>query len=69
MTLKDQIHAATDILNELRRSYFQQQASYDDIAAAARVLLELRQQAEKAFIGKVKTKIDPIAIARLIRSP
>lgn len=68
MTLREQICQATDTLNTLRRAYFQQQASYDDVAAAARAVLELRQQAEKAFKGKSRIAITPVAIARLIRS-
>lgn len=67
-SLRDQVCAATDTLNTLRRSYYQQTTSYDDVASAARTLLELRQQAEKAFAGKVKTKIDPRSIASLIRA-
>jgi len=69
MTLREQITAAADTLDTLRRSYFQQQTDYDTIAEAARALLELRQQAEKAFMGKVKTKITPQTIASLIRAP
>lgn len=69
MTLKEQIYTATDMLNTLRRIYFQQQTDYETIAAAARHVLELRQQAEKAFGGKVKTKITPQTIASLIRAP
>lgn len=69
MTLREQICAATDTLDTLRRDYFQQRASYDDVAASARSVLELRQQAEKAFTGKVKTKITPAAISSLIRAP
>lgn len=68
MTLKEQILQATDRLNALRRSYFQGQETYETIAAAARSLLELRQQAEQQFIGKVKTRITPRTIASLIRS-
>ena len=68
MTIKEQICQATDRLNELRRAHFQGQASYDDAAAAARIVLELRQQAEKAFSGKVKTKITTRTIASLLRS-
>lgn len=68
MTIKEQINIATDTLDTLRRDYYQQRVSYDDVAAAARTVLELRQQAEKAFIGKVKTKITPVTIARLLRS-
>lgn len=68
MTLKDQINAATDSLNELRRAYYQQGATYEQMAEAARKLLELRQQAEKAFMGKVRTKITPVTIASLLRS-
>lgn len=35
MTIKDQILTATDTLNDTRRAYYQQRASYDDVAAAA----------------------------------
>jgi hypothetical protein len=66
--IRDQILAATDRLNALRRAFYQQQASYDDCAVAARTVLELRQQAEQTFYGKVKTKITPRSIASLIRS-
>lgn len=63
MSLKDSICLATDELNTLRRS----RASYDDLKVAAIKVLELRQQAEKAFSGKVKTKITARSIASLIR--
>jgi hypothetical protein len=66
--LKEQICEATDRLNECRAAFYCQGATYDDVAATARVVLELRQQAEKAFLGKVKTKIDPRSIASLVRS-
>lgn len=66
--IKDQILTATDALNDARRAYYQQRASYDDVAAAARELLELRQQAEQSFCGKVKTRITSRTIASLIRS-
>lgn len=68
MTIKEQICEATDRLNDVRQDFYRQGATYDDVASAARVLLELRQQAEKAFLGKVKTKIDPRSIASLVRS-
>lgn len=63
MTLRDQICRATDELASLKRA----RASYDDLKTAATRILELRQQAERAFSGKVKTKITPVAIASLIR--
>jgi hypothetical protein len=63
MTLRDQICQATDALRLARRSG----ASYDDLKAAAITLLELRQQAEKACLGRVKTQITAVAIASLIR--
>lgn len=62
-TLRDQICEATDTLRLLRQA----QASYDDLRVAAIKVLELRQEAEKAFSGKVKTKITARAIASLIR--
>jgi hypothetical protein len=68
MTIKDQICEATDRLNDLRRAYYQQQATYEQVSGAAVALLTLRQQAEKAFYGKVKTKIDPRSIASLLRA-
>lgn len=48
MTIKEQICQATDTLNTLRRAYYQGGASYDDMVAAARAVLELRQEAERA---------------------
>lgn len=63
MSLKDSICLATDELNALRRA----SASYDDLKVAAIKVLELRQQAERAFSGKVKTKITAVSIASLIR--
>ena len=63
MTIKEQICQATDTLVSLRRA----QASYDEMKAAAITVLELRQQAEKAFSGRVKTKITSVAIAALLR--
>lgn len=68
MTIKEQIGTATDELNALRRSYYQGGATYEQMADAATALLTLRQQAEKAFMGKVKTRIDSRAIASLIRA-
>jgi len=68
MTIKEQICEATDRLNELRRAYYQGGATYEQITEAATALLTLRQQAEKIFMGKVKTKIDPRSIASLIRA-
>ncbi len=67
MTLKEQICAATDALDALRRDHYQGQASYEQLSAAATHLLTLRQQAEQAFLGKVKTKITAVTIASLIR--
>lgn len=63
MTIRDQICQATDELRLLRQSG----ASYDELKSAATRILELRQQAEKAFSGRVKTKITAVAIASLIR--
>jgi len=63
MTLKDQICQATDELRLLRQCG----ASYDDLKSAATKVLELRQQAEKAFSGRVKTRITAQTIASLIR--
>lgn len=62
-TLRDQICEATDTLQALRR----ERASYDDLKEAAIVILTLRQQAEKAFSGRTKTKITARSIASLIR--
>lgn len=62
-SLKDQILTATDALRQARMAG----ASYDDMKAKAIVLLELRQQAEKAFSGKAKTRITAVSIAALIR--
>lgn len=61
--LKDQICTATDTLVSLKRA----RASYDDLKQAAIVVLTLRQQAELAFSGTVKTKITARSIASLIR--
>jgi hypothetical protein len=68
MTLRDQICQATDELDTLRRQYFQQQASYEQVAQAATKLLELRRQAEERFKGKTRIQINAVSIARLIRS-
>ena len=68
MTLKEQINTATDTLNTLRRDYYQQRATYEQAAAAATILIELRQQVEKTCYGKVKTKLNSVTIARLLRS-
>lgn len=62
-SLKDQICQATDTLAAQKRA----RASYDDLKAAAIIVLELRQQAEQTFSGKVKTRITPRSIASLIR--
>ncbi len=67
MTIKDDILLATDDLARLKRLYYQSGVSYDDTRAAAVRVLTLRQQAELAFSGKVKTKITAAAIASLIR--
>lgn len=61
--LKDQILQATDALAAQKRA----RASYDDLKAAATVVLTLRQQAELAFSGTVKTRITARSIASLIR--
>lgn len=69
MAIKEQICEATDTLDTLRRSYYQQQgATYEQMDEAARTLLVLRQQAEKQFKGKTAIKIDAVSVARLIRS-
>lgn len=62
-TLRDQICQATDALRLLRQS----RASYDDMKAAAIEVLTLRQQAEQAFSGRIKTRITAQAIASLLR--
>ena len=67
-TLREQICQATDTLNEIRRRYYQQQATYEEAAAAATTLLELRRQAEQQFKGRSSIKINPVSIARLLRS-
>lgn len=61
--LKDQIFAATDALRLARMAG----ASYDEMKAKAITVLELRQQAEKAFSGRIKTRITTQTIASLIR--
>jgi hypothetical protein len=66
--MKEQICQATDALDTLRRDYYQGRATYEQMTEAATKLLTLRQQAEKAFMGKVKTRINPQAIASLIRA-
>lgn len=68
MTLREQICQATDTLNALRRNYYQGGATYEQAADAAKTLIELRQQVEKAAYGKVKTKLNTVTIARLLRS-
>ena len=69
MSIRDEIATATDTLNSLRRRYFQKDGiTYEDMAAAATVLLELRRQAEKQFKGRTSIQINAVSIARLIRS-
>ena len=68
MTLKEQICAATDKLDALRRDYYQGGATYEQMSEQATNLLTLRQQAEKAFSGKIKTRITPQTVASLIRA-
>ena len=62
-SLKEQILAATDALRLARMAG----ASYDELKAKATTVLELRQQAEKAFSGEVRTRITAQTIASLIR--
>lgn len=61
--LKEQILAATDALRLARMAG----ASYDELKEKATAVLELRRQAEQAFLGKVKTRITTQTIASLIR--
>lgn len=63
MNLKDQICQATDELRLLRQS----RASYDDLKEAATRVLTLRQEAERAFSGRVKTRINAQTVASLLR--
>jgi len=66
-SLKSQIASANDALKAKKADFYQGRATLEDVRAAARRVLELRVEAEKAFYGRAKTKITPIAIAHLCR--
>jgi hypothetical protein len=68
MTIREQICQATDTLDTLRREYFQQRATYEQVAEAATTLLELRREAELRFKKRSSIQINAVSIARLIRS-
>jgi hypothetical protein len=63
----DQLCAAQDTFNEIRRKYGQGLATYEEMYAAAVALLALRVAAETKRYGKPKTKITSVAIASLLR--
>jgi len=64
----EELCAAQDTFNAIRRAYGQGHATYEEMYAAAVKLLTLRQIAEKARYGKVKTKITPQTIASFMRA-
>jgi hypothetical protein len=66
-TIKTEICAANDNLIRAKQAFYRGEATYDDMAAAARRVLDLRIEAERQYMGKVKTKITPRAISSLIR--
>lgn len=68
-TIKAELSAAMDKLAAAKADFYQQRndVTIEDVRAAARRVLELRVAAEKAFYGRAKTKITPIAIAHLTR--
>jgi hypothetical protein len=66
-TIKTEICAANDTLLRVKQAFYRSEATYDDMAAAAVKVLELRIAAEKQYMGKVRTKITPRAISSLIR--
>lgn len=65
--LRDEIVAATDALDVVRRDYFQQRATYEQIVAAAQRVLRARIAVELSKSKRAKTKITPVAISTLIR--
>jgi hypothetical protein len=64
----DQLCAAQDTFNEIRRKYGQGLATYEEMYAAAVALLALRVAAETKRYGKPKTKITPQTIASFMRA-
>lgn len=66
-TMKSEICAANDTLIRTKQAFYRNEATYDDMAAAARAVLELRIAAEVKFYGKPKTKMTTRAISSLIR--
>ena len=66
MNLRELICQATDELKAVRGQFYQHQASYDEMKAAAVKVLELRQQAERTR-GAVRTKVNAQTIASLLR--
>jgi DNA-directed RNA polymerase subunit K/omega len=67
MDFKDQVCEAMDALAAVKRVYHQGQSDYETVSAAAVRVLQLRQTIEKAKMGKVKTRINAVSIASLIR--
>lgn len=65
--MKEDMFAAMDTLAEAKRGYYQGEAEYDVVRAAAVKVIELRQAVEKKAYGRVKTKLSDLEIARLIR--
>jgi phosphoserine phosphatase len=63
----DQLCAAQDHFNAIRRAYGMGLATFEQMRDAAIALLTLRQEAELARYGKVKTKITPQTIASFMR--
>jgi effector-binding domain-containing protein len=58
---------ARDNLKATRQAYNRGEASYDDMAQAAKTVLEYMQAAEKKIKGRVTTRITPASIASLLR--
>ena len=67
ISIPAELLAADAALAATKTAYYQNRASYDDMRAAARAVLEQRIIAERAKFGKARTTITNLAIAKLLR--
>lgn len=63
----EQILKAQENIKAVRREYTAGRATYDDMKAAAIELIKLRQQVERAKFGRVKSQINAVTVASLLR--
>jgi hypothetical protein len=67
--IRERICEAMDKMDEVRREYFQGRADYEQAAAAATAVLQLRIEAENrpGFKPRKRTVVNARSIASLIR--